>query len=107
MHGDGDNVWEHYPSCLVYRIKENKIAWSTGIYNSTNRLVEEHSVTINQQWNNLCFSADGENPLEKPGEQSATLDLDKNGHVGLFSCRKSGKWACHMCKQYGYFTIPK
>ena len=67
----------------------------------------ERKVTIKKQWNNLCYMEGGENPSEKPGRQEWALDLDAHGHVGLFKCTKSRKWACHSCKQYGYFANSK
>lgn len=107
MQGDSDDAWVHSHSCLIYRFKDGKMAWAAGTYNDSERLVAARAVTINSKWNNLCYSARGSNPAEEAGEQDSLLDLHAHGHIGLFVCRKSKKWACHFCKQYGYITNSK
>ena len=107
LDSDAGDIWMRVQSCLVYRSTKGTTAWATGAFNDSDQLKSERKATIDTKWNNVCYSEDCDNPSENPGKQAADVDLRKHGHLGLFYCNSAGKWACHVCKQYGYFRNSK
>ena len=110
MHGNPDHEWVHVPACLVYRVKNGKMEWSTGVHYSGRSVREQKPVTIKREYGNLCYSEDGVNmnpSVSKVRNHEEPLDLDAHGHIGLFVCLKAKKWACHCCKCYGFIASNK
>ena len=103
--GEEGNQWRQSASRLSHSGKNGDVVWKKGERQPGSDQVEQNEkvVNIDRKFNNLCSTVDGQNPRERTGRVKDPIDLATHGHVGLFVCYESQKWACHCCKQFGTF----